>query len=156
LDIPSISKLQEAPVILETKIPSKPRAGLRVGLAELALLGSIVFAASGHLLIKEGLNVAASATLHEPIGLRILAYLGQPSVFLGLCVYGIGTLAWIFAVSKREISYLFPLTALNYVVVALGGRLLFGESIPLKRWAGILVVVCGVILMNQSSEERTE
>src|SRR5579883_1306581 len=125
--MPSISKLQEAPVILETKIPSKPRAGLRVGLAELALLGSIVFAASGHLLIKEGLNVAAS-----------------------------GTLARIFAVSKREISYLFPLTALNYVVVALGGRLLFDESIPLKRWAGILVVVCGVILMNQSSEERTE
>jgi drug/metabolite transporter (DMT)-like permease len=154
--MPSISKLQETPVMLETKVSSKPRAGLRVGLAEVALLGSIVFAASGHLLIKEGLNVTASATMHEAIWLRLLAYLGQPSVFLGLCVYGIGTLAWIFAVSKREISYLFPLTALNYVVVALGGRLLFDESIPLKRWAGILVVVCGVVLMNRSSEGGTE
>ncbi len=142
--------------MLETKISSRPRAGLRIGLAEVALLGSIVFAASGHLLIKEGLNVAASATMREAIGLRILAYLSQPSVFLGLCVYGIGTLAWIFAVSKREISYLFPLTALNYVVVAFGGRLLFGESIPLKRWVGILVVVCGVVLMNRSSEGRAE
>ena len=57
---------------------------------------------------------------------------------------------WVFAVSKKEISYLFPLSALNYVAVAVGGMLLFGELISAGRWLGIAVVVVGVVLMQRS------
>lgn len=117
--------------------------------AEWAVFGSILFAVVGHLLIKFGLNaVAKTAVLNEGLVQRLLRYLLQPAVLLGLGIYAIGTLLWVFAVSKREISYLFPLSAMNYVLVAIGGMVLFGEGIPSSRWVGIAVVVAGVVLMQ--------
>ena len=117
--------------------------------AEWAVCGAILFAVAGHLLIKFGLNaLSKTAVAHQDLAHRLLVYLFQPAVFLGLGIYGIGTLLWILAVSKREISYLFPLSAMNYVLVAIGGMALFGESIPAGRWLGILVVVVGVVLMQ--------
>jgi len=127
------------------RIASKP--GNRV--AEMAVLGSVLFAAGGHLLIKSGLNALKASGLPSGVVPRVLSYLLQPAVMGGLAIYGIGTMLWILAVSKREISYLFPLSALNYVVVALGGKWLFGESIPGARWLGILVVFAGVWLMQR-------
>jgi drug/metabolite transporter (DMT)-like permease len=117
--------------------------------AEWAVFGAILFAVAGHLLIKFGLNaVAKTAVMNENLVHRLLRYVLQPAVFFGLGIYAVGTLLWVLAVSKREISYLFPLSAMNYVLVAIGGMVLFGEAIPAGRWAGILVVVSGVVLMQ--------
>jgi len=82
--------------------------------------------------------------------------LTHPIVFTGLAIYGVGTLMWVFAVSRKEISYLYPLTALNYGVVALGGKMLFGEVISPARWLGIAVVVFGVVLMQKSSPKGSK
>jgi len=113
-------------------------------------LGSIMLASCGHLLIKLGLVTAAQATAHSGIFNRILHYLLQPAVAAGLAIYGIGTLLWISAVSRRNISFLYPLTALNYVLVSMGGKMFFGEKISAGRWAGIAVVVAGVALLQLS------
>lgn len=117
--------------------------------AEWAVFGSILLAVVGHLLIKFGLNaVSKTAVFHLGLIHRVLVYVLQPAVFFGLATYALGTLLWVLAVSKREISYLFPLSAMNYVLVAIGGMVLFGEAIPVGRWLGILVVVAGVVLMQ--------
>lgn len=119
-----------------------------------ALVGSVMCAAMGHLLIKYGLNAAASTTAAAlPLGARLMHFAMNPALLLGLLVYGTGTAMWIFAVARREISYLYPLTALNYLVIALGGKVLFGELVSPGRWAGISVVVVGVILMQWSARE---
>jgi drug/metabolite transporter (DMT)-like permease len=142
----AIAEMQSSAVGKPTeKAPAMPR---NRG-AETVVLGSVLFAAAGHLLIKSGLNTLKASGLPAGVGPRVLSYALQPAVMGGLAIYGIGTLLWIFAVSKRDISYLFPLSALNYVVVALGGMWLFGESIPGTRWAGILVVFAGVWLMQR-------
>lgn len=131
---------------------------IRLGfpIAEAAVLCSVLFASSGHLLIKAGLNALDRPQLHQGLIFRLSHCLVNPVVLLGLGIYAVGTVAWVFAVSKREISYLFPLTALNYVLVAVGGRLLLAEPIPPSRWLGIAVVVVGVVVMQLSGrEERT-
>jgi len=122
--------------------------------ADLSVFGSVLLAALGHLMIKAGLNGAAgSVAVQGSIIERLGAYFSQPYVLLGLTVYGVGTALWVFAVSKREISYVFPITALNYVLVTLGGKFLFAEAIPLKRWIGIAVVIVGVGLMQSAGRE---
>jgi drug/metabolite transporter (DMT)-like permease len=125
-------------------------------LVEMVVLGSVLFAATGHLLIKSGLNSLRVAGVPSGLVPRLMGYLLAPAVTGGLLIYGIGTALWVFAVSKREISYLFPLSALNYVVVALGGKWLFGESILATRWIGILVVVGGVWLMQRWGAEESQ
>ncbi len=116
----------------------------------LALLGAVALAGCGHLLIKLGLNQVRGS---GPGG---AARWINPWLFFGLGVYGVGTLLWIFAVSRKQISYLYPITALNYAIVALGGQLLFQESVTPGRWLGIAIVIAGVMLMQWSANRRTE
>lgn len=115
-----------------------------------AALAAILFASSGHLLIKFGLISAAQSAAGMSVAARIVHYLLQPAVAGGLAIYGLGTLFWISAVSRRDISFLYPITALNYVLVSVGGKFLFNEFVSPGRWLGIGVVVLGVALLQLS------
>jgi len=120
---------------------------------QFAALGAILLASAGHLLIKLGLNTAVHGSIPGTAVANAFHTLLQPALILGLGIYGIGTLLWISAVSRRNISFLYPLTALNYVIVSMGGLLWFGERISMGRWAGIAIVVIGVALLQLSSGE---
>jgi len=148
--------MTETHAALLANVPGKASAVRRTYFVELVVLGSVLFAATGHLLIKSGLNSLRAAGLPSGLVPRLMSYAFAPAVICGLLIYGIGTALWVFAVSKRDISYLFPLSALNYVVVALGGSWLFGEQIPATRWIGILVVFGGVWLMQQWGFEESQ
>ena len=112
-------------------------------------LGAVMLGSAGHLLIKMGLMMSAA---RPGMGLlmRVGHYLTQPWVIAGLAIYAAGTLLWVYAVSQRHISFLYPLTALTYATVAVGGKFFFGESISMGRWAGIAVVVAGVAMLQLS------
>ena len=43
-----------------------------------------------------------------------------------------------------------PLTAVDYIVVALVARLLLAEVVTPTRWAGILLIVAGVLLVSRT------
>ena len=117
-----------------------------------AAMGTVTLASCGHLLIKLGLtSLHGAAPGHAGFLGRIFLYFTQPAVALGLFIYGLGTLLWIYAVSQRSISFLYPLTALNYVIVTLGGWYLFEENIRTERWIGIGIVVLGVGLLQLSA-----
>jgi drug/metabolite transporter (DMT)-like permease len=133
-----------------------PRAAAKPAFAiDFVLIGAIGLAAAGHLLIKYGLNSAASQPPAAAVA-GVWGYLTNPGVIGGLLVYGVGTLLWIVSVSKRDISYLYPVTALNYVLIAVCGKFLFGEEISLGRWLGIAIVILGVGMMRGSTGERKQ
>jgi drug/metabolite transporter (DMT)-like permease len=115
----------------------------------LAALGAIVLGSAGHLLIKLGLSLSAGQPAADLV-VRVAHYLRQPWVMGGLAIYAAGTALWIYAVSHRHISFLYPLTALTYVIVAMGGKFMFGELISTGRWLGIGVVVVGVAMLQLS------
>jgi drug/metabolite transporter (DMT)-like permease len=146
---------QISPVVDFVEQAPRSQAEMRVHAADFAVLGSVLLAASGHLMIKAGLNAAIAATAHAAIVERLLLYFGQPLVVLGLVIYGLGTVMWVFAVSKRDISFVFPFTALNYVAVSLGGKFLFAETIPAKRWMGMAIVIFGIALMQTKGREAS-
>lgn len=133
---------EERPRCIEPSLRS--RLDLR---AEWLVLGSVLLASGGQLTIKLGLNRHASASVAFA-GFH-LSWL----VLLGLLIYGMGTMLWIQAVSQRDISYLYPLSALNYVLIALGGSWFLGENVGAERWAGIAVMSVGVGLLMRSRDE---
>jgi drug/metabolite transporter (DMT)-like permease len=119
-----------------------------------AAMAAIVSASSGHLLIKYGLTSSIHSAAALTVIARIEHYVVQPAVAAGLLIYGLGTLFWMSAVSRRDISFLYPVTALNYVIVSLCGKLFFGESISSGRWLGIAVVMIGTALLHFSAKEQ--
>lgn len=113
---------------------------------------------SGHLMIKAGLNALTnSAAANANLGLvgRIAHVLMQPQVVGGLLIYGFGTVCWMIAVSQKDISFLFPLSSVNYVLVVAASALLFGEVISDKRAAGVGLIVVGMIVLNRKTGARS-
>ncbi len=138
----------------DAELTSLPAAAERARGSALWLwsaFGAVLLGSAGHLLIKLGLTIAATRPA-TGILIRVGHYLTQPWVIAGLGIYAAGTVLWVYAVSQRHISFLYPLTALTYAVVAVGGKFMFGEAVPPVRWAGIGVVVVGVAMLQLSND----
>ncbi len=54
--------------------------------------------------------------------------------------------------SKLDLSYVLPVTSLGYVITALLGALLLGETVSALRWTGIAAIAIGVYLVTRSAE----
>lgn len=121
--------------------------------AELLVACSVIFATTGQLVIKLGLRPGVSTWTKTPFPLPIPLTLG---LLTGLAVYGVGTFLWILAVSRKEISYLYPLASANYVLAALAGHLILSERLMPGRWVGIFIMVVGIVLLTYSPPKQKE
>jgi len=72
----------------------------------------------------------------------------RPAVALGVMLLVLWMLSRMALLSWADLSYVLPVTAIGYVLVALAGRLLLHELITAKRWAGIVLIVAGVSLVS--------
>ena len=117
----------------------------------IAFLASALFVVSGHLLLKAGLNNIVAASSATGQSSPMLAGLLEPQLLGGLLIYSLGTVCWMRAVSLKEISFLYPLSSMNYVLVAAASAVLFHEVISARRAAGIVIIVVGMALMNRQS-----
>jgi drug/metabolite transporter (DMT)-like permease len=121
-----------------------------------AFAASTIFVVCGHSLIKAGLNAAASGASGTDLAGRITHVLFQPLVIEGLLVYFLGTVCWMMAVAQKEISFLYPLTSVNYVMVVGTSAVFFHEVISARRAIGVVVIVLGMVLMNRKSRTNSQ
>jgi drug/metabolite transporter (DMT)-like permease len=110
----------------------------------------------GHLLIKAGLNSAAPTLFNAAFSTKLVHIMRERLVLLGLGIYGLGTLCWMAAVAQSELSLLYPLTSLNYILIAVFSYLLFQESISIRRGSGIAIIALGVILLARSQRRQKQ
>ena len=74
----------------------------------------------------------------------LLAAIGNPWVIVGiLCLLGFFA-SYLTALSWADLTFVLPATAFGYVVVALLSKFWLHETVSLYRWAGIVLIVCGV------------
>jgi small multidrug resistance pump len=79
----------------------------------------------------------------------LVAQLMRPSTLLGLALYGSAAFLYIFALRKIPVSVAFPSVSLSYAIVAVLGHFLFGEPFGIKQIGGIVLIMGGVLLINQ-------
>ena len=71
----------------------------------------------------------------------------NPYVILGVAMYGLSTLCWLVALSRKDLSYVYPFIALTFIIVLLASQFLFHEDLPLLRIVGTLIVVFGILVI---------
>jgi uncharacterized membrane protein len=121
-----------------------------------AFAASTIFVVCGHSLIKAGLNTAASGASGTALAARVAHVLFQPLVIEGLLIYFLGTICWMMAVAQKEISFLYPLTSVNYVMVVGTSVVFFHEVISTRRAIGVVIIVLGMVLMNRKSRTNPQ
>jgi len=90
-----------------------------------------------------------------PTAWSYIAVLFQPWVALGVVLLILWMISRMTLLSWADLSYVLPVTAVGYVLVALLGRIFLEERISLKRWTGILLIVAGVALVSLGTAPRT-
>ena len=68
-------------------------------------------------------------------------------VILGLILYATSTILWLGALSTLDVSFMYPLLSLGYVITAILAFVFLNEDIALLRWVGIVLVVAGCFLI---------
>ena len=110
---------------------------------------TVTFTVVGQLLIKQGmLDVGASPGRVELLPGFLWRTLTNPHVALGLASAVIAALCWTIAVSRSDLSFAYPFMGLAIVLVLALSPLLLGESVPLRRWLGVLIVCIGLFVAS--------
>src|SRR4051794_26854096 len=110
------------------------RLRLKTWICALVVVLSNVF---GNFFMKRGLT----GPLETP--LEYITVLFRPYVALGVGLMILWTLSRMALLSWADLSYVLPVTAIGYVLVAIVGRVLLDEQISSARWAGIVLIMAG-------------
>jgi uncharacterized membrane protein len=106
-----------------------------------------ILGALGQTLIKRALN-AIPADLG---GLRAVHHAASnPVLYAGFVVTGLGTLSWLYVLSRAPLSYATPFAGVGIVLVMLCSAFLLGEPVGSARIAGTIVIAIGVALVARS------
>ena len=115
------------------------------------VLISVTAMAAAQLLLKKGLLVVGNFPQRpgEMVDFFLKAC-ANPYVIAALFMTILTTLSWLVALSKAELSRIYPFMALSYVLVALFSWMIYKEDVSLLRWSGIAVICLGVLLVSRS------
>ena len=107
------------------------------------ILGLVAVSAPlGDSCLSRGMAAMPAITLAHPGSL--IAAVFTPWIALGIALL-IGFFAsYLTALSWADLTFVLPSTAFGYIVVAFLAKFWLHEPITPYRWAGILLIVCGV------------
>lgn len=90
----------------------------------------------------------------EPARLRpkeLLVFLGRAVsngwFWVGIPLMAVSFYALLVLLSWQPVSFVIPASALSYVVGTFGAKYILGEDVTAARWAGVILVCAGVILV---------
>jgi len=114
------------------------------------ILICVVIGGFGQVYMKLGVTKLGGVELKDLISKRLVSIIFDKYVFIGIILYTITTLLWFVILSKADLSFVYPLAALGYIVTALLAKFYFHEEITLLRWFGILLIIGGAYLVIKS------
>ena len=115
------------------------------------ILISVLVGSVGQVLLKKGMGDMGPLTLTANQLASMLWRIGtNPYVILGLAIYGGATVLWLVALSRADLSYVYPFASLQYAITLGASWWLFGEHITVWRLLGTVVIGLGVLLVSRS------
>jgi multidrug transporter EmrE-like cation transporter len=103
----------------------------------------VLLSSAAQIAMKRGMGAPAGADL----GTTYAHALTSPMVWLGLVLYGVSAVLWLWVLSRLHVSVAYPLVSLGFVVTLALGVLWLGEPFSWLRVAGCTLIVVGVSLL---------
>lgn len=115
------------------------------------IVATVAFSVFGQLILKWRMDQLGPLPSGFGGGLRhLLVLLVDPAVASSFIAAFIASLAWMAALTRFELSYAYPFTSLNFVLVLLLGTWLLGEGLSLHKVVGVGLIVLGTLVASNS------
>ncbi len=115
---------------------------------------TLILLSCGQVLIKLGLGNEGISGRSNPL-FNIIAAVLRPKVFGGFCFYVVGTLVWLFVLSRVDLSIAFPLFSMSYFLVVILSATVLKERVAWKfAIVGLVLISIGVSFIGLSSPPK--
>jgi drug/metabolite transporter (DMT)-like permease len=122
----------------------------------LILLIGLVFEATGVVFLKKGITKVGevrNVSVAEIVRV-VKAGITSPCVLLGVFFEALFFVCLLVLMAESEISFLWPLTALSFVMTTLAALVFLGERVSSLRWAGVVFIMIGAALISYSEHAK--
>lgn len=119
------------------------------------ILISVTLAAIAQVTLKVGVNHVTDANGGQLAlnGDALKQIATTWMVWLGIGIFGVSAVLWIFALSRASLSFAYPFAALGYVLILVASIFLLHEHVPIRGWIGVAFIVVGIFLIAQGSPD---
>lgn len=120
------------------------------------LLFGLVFEAMGVVLVSQGLHEIgnieriSAGELARAVGRGVT----NRSMLTGLLCLVLFFGCLLYLLSQQDVSLIWPLTSLGFVITVLAARFIRHEEVTALRWGGVALIVAGAALVAWSEQER--
>ena len=121
------------------------------------LLIAFAFEAFGVITLKQGINViGADYTARKADGWatwkNVLTLVGHwftnKNILIGLLLETIFFVLLQYLLGSRDVSFVWPLTAVSFVMTTLAAKFILHERVDAVRWSGVALIVLGAMLIS--------
>ena len=124
---------------------------IRMDIAVVYILIAVLSSAAGQVLLKKGMTALGPLTVDLSQLSSMIWRIGtNPYVFIGLAIYVSGTVFWLAALSRVDLSYAYPFASLSYIVMLIASWQIFNENISFSRLLGTFIIGIGVYFISRS------
>jgi len=118
----------------------------------------VILGPLGNILLGKGMRrIGATSSWSQAELLHLLTQLSRSGViWLGLLCLMTFFAVYMLVLSWADYSYVQPASAVAYAIVALMGHFLLGEVVTPVRWAGVLIICLGVLVVGHTPPRTTE
>lgn len=117
----------------------------------LFILIPVTAAAIGQMLLKIGMNQVGSVQISDGLIPMVIRMFTNKFVFGGMALFGVNAILWLIVLSREKLSFAYPMVAFAYIVTIMLSKFILHEDIPSLRWAGLGVIIVGILLIAKSS-----
>jgi drug/metabolite transporter (DMT)-like permease len=107
---------------------------------------------TGHVMLSKGMKTIGDLTEAEAsaVGGMVGRVISNPWVLLGVVLQAGFFFMYLTLLSRADVSKILPMTAFDYIVVALLAQLVLAEPVTPARWTGIGFIVLGVFMVSRT------
>ena len=122
----------------------------------IVLVGALVLEAMGVVFLSRGLKQIGEVEKLTAAEVARVVRRGavNPSILLGVALETIFFAALLYLLSQRDVSLIWPLTSLGFVLTAIAAKFLLHEEIHWTRWMGVALIVIGAALVSYSEKMK--
>ena len=126
------------------------------------LLIAFTFEAFGIIALKKGLNeIGAKYTARKaslPAWKNVVSLVGNwftnKDVLFGLLLETIFFVQLQYLLGQRDVSFVWPLTAISFVMTALAAKFFLHERVDATRWTGVVLIILGAGFIGYSEHVK--
>jgi len=121
----------------------------------LILLIGLVFESTGVVLLKKGMSqIGDVKAVSSSEVLRVVkSGVTNSRILMGVFFEALFFICLLILMSKSDISFLWPLTALSFVFATFAAILFLHEQVSGVRWAGVIFIMIGAALISYSEQK---